>query len=114
MRSDLLVSVGVENLLMQEDSLEVMRAELYDERSIREELEAFRPDVLVLDESLLVPDLSTLLRLFKDYSDLRIVIINTSSNWLHIYDNYNIKIKNASDLIAVIQERYNRSPSYLQ
>lgn len=102
LRTDQLITEGVESLLMQETSLEMKTVILNDAKSIRVELDAFRPDVLILDESLFVSDLFTHLNLFKDFSSLRVVVINTSSNQLHVYDKHDVTVKKASDLIAAI------------
>lgn len=105
LRSDLLIAQGVENLLLQVNELEVKSTALIDEKSIRKELNVFHPDVLILDDSLLVSEQQTWLSLFEKFFSLRVVIIDLRSNQLHIYDKHKFMINKASDLIKVIQEK---------
>jgi chemotaxis response regulator CheB len=102
-RSNQLLAAGVESLLLQKNDVILMSVALNNEMAIRAEIGTFRPDVLILDESQVDPDLAVLLTLIKDFPDLRIVVVNTDANKLHIYEKHDVFVKKAKDLIAFVQ-----------
>jgi DNA-binding NarL/FixJ family response regulator len=102
-RSNQLLASGVESLLLQKNNMIVKSAALDDEKSIWAEIRAFRPDVLILDESLVALDTPALLSLIQDFSNLRIVVVDIRANTLHIYDKRDVFVKQADDVIKVIQ-----------
>jgi DNA-binding NarL/FixJ family response regulator len=76
---------------------------LEDEAGLLREVERHHPDILILDETLRSKQLSELFRVFQDYPDLRILVINPKENVVHVYENQKIRVDRSADLLAAIR-----------
>ena len=102
-RSNQLLAVGVESLILQKNNMIVMSAAFDDVQAIRTEIESFHPDVLILDDSLKILDLPALFGLIKEFANLRVVVVNVEANELHVYERHVVSVKPSNEFIAVIQ-----------
>ena len=107
--SDHLLAAGVESLLTRQGNLTVMSASIHRRNLLTREIERFQPDVVVLDESLQFTDFPQLLELLKDYPKLRVIVVDTVDNIMHIYDKHQIAVTHGNDLVSAIQKETHRT-----
>lgn len=107
--SDHLLAAGVESLLTRQGNLTVMSASIHRRNLLGREIVRFQPDVVVLDESLQFTDFPQLLELLKEYPKLRVIVVDTVDNIMHIYDKHQIAVTQGHDLVSAIQKETLRS-----
>ena len=100
--SDQLLVAGVESLLNGERALKVKRVVIDDEVDLTKEIKIFQPSVLIMDDRLYFAKLPVLFGLIKDYPGMRVIVVNSVENRLHVYDKREILITSINDLLATV------------
>lgn len=101
---DLLVT-AVEHVLAGRRNWKVLRVlgNCTDE-SLSDEISYVNPDVLIVHEGVLADDAHRLIRFVQEYPQLKIIIINLTNNLIEIYNKQTIRIKEATDLLKLIEK----------
>ena len=99
--SDLMLGAGIENLLAREKDILVMGTSVTTNMS--SDIDKFRPNVIVLDETLSFEDLGRVFDLLKDCPELRVMVINLQDNRVNIYNKREISISQSTDLVYAIK-----------
>jgi len=101
METGSLLSAGTYNLLAGLSHLDVRRSEFTGLDDLKRIIEAFQPQVLVVDNAgLSQRTLANLPLLGKD-SKLRTVIVHWEENQIEICDRHRIVIKDITDFLAL-------------
>ena len=99
----LLMGAGIERMLQNKADFEVWGVMPTDGPTLVQEILRTRPDVVIMEESPYLVDSTTLFFLLKELPELRLVVVNTEDNLIHVYDKYQIMLTHATDFMAVIQ-----------
>lgn len=95
---------AVEDLLDTRIGWKVIRiSDDWDEATLSQAMGKLTPDVLILHEGIFARDMRPLLKLVHEYSMLKVIMISLDDNQMEIYKKQTICIRQASDLLAVIQ-----------
>jgi DNA-binding NarL/FixJ family response regulator len=98
-----LLSGGVVSLLCHQDDFIVVNKDVIDESALNNAMEELRPDVVIVNESLLSTYPSTLLGWLKVFPETRLIMLDENENLLHIYEKKEIVVEQSLDLIATIR-----------
>lgn len=101
--NELLLSAGVANLLSREADLEIVNAMSGDTATLVEQIQAYRPDVVVLDEVTYLSVRTELLASFETYPELRVVMVSQESNLIQIYQGQQVSITQATDFVNIVR-----------
>ena len=75
-----------------------------DPPALYKDLNQFRPDILIVDEWLELKEISTLMQMFHDSAELKmLIIVNLHKNKLLLYRKQEKSISASSDLISIIK-----------
>ncbi|RME49382.1 MAG: DNA-binding response regulator [Chloroflexi bacterium] len=102
-----LLAAGVERVLSRETDLHVVTIAPKCEAAVIEEVRLLQPDVIVLDEGAGIIDVTKLLVLLEEYSDLRVVTLRVSDTWVGVYDKHKTLLTQIADLVAIIRYGWN-------
>jgi hypothetical protein len=95
---------AIENLLSTGSNWKVVRiSDTWDDVALAQLVEQVTPDVLIVHESALTSNMCLLVKFVMDYSKLKIITIGLENNQMEIYNKQTICIKEASDLLAAIE-----------
>ena len=101
-QNELLLGAGLQALLAHETDLEVIGISPHDQAELAQDIRQIRPDIVFLDEDSYLVDAGELLILLQDLPKLRVMVINTNDNLLHIYDVQQVMILSTTQLINLI------------
>lgn len=102
LENEFLLNAGVRSLLSKQENLEVLTAKFTSHTEIFHIIDAFRPDVLVMDEEGLIEGGGALVTSLKGYPKLRTVVVLWEDNQVQIYDSEKVMIRGLDDFLAVI------------
>jgi DNA-binding NarL/FixJ family response regulator len=102
-QSDQLLLAGVESLLAREMDMNVSTITLSDGNQLISEIEQFEPEVVVMDENLVLSRFSLILDLFRGFPELRVMVVDDKENLLHIYDKHEVTVRQGKDLVSAIR-----------
>jgi hypothetical protein len=98
LRNNLLINAGVQSLLSGQDDLEVIGQEIHDQK----ELLGYISHVIIMDEWVLVPNLTMLLMFLQHYPKKRTILVSLKENQVQIYDTKQIHVQELRDFLAVV------------
>jgi len=96
-QSKSILAAGITSLLQQQGTFEV---------ALCEEIDRFRPDVIILDASLGPAKISSLLSLLEVHQKLRLLVISLENNKVQVYEKQDQSINTLENLIKVIHGEY--------
>ena len=99
----LLFGVGLESLLSTEKDLNVKSIPYQNEKTLSEEIQHYKPHVVLVDESIKRTTLPKLLDVLTGLPNIRVLVVNTKENKVQIYDKHEIDIIRSRDLISVVK-----------
>jgi DNA polymerase elongation subunit (family B) len=102
LRSNYLLSAGVECLLIEQKDLEVVSIDIECSTNPVEEFINVRPDVMVIDESTIITSLVSLVELFEIFPELRVIVVNLEKNHMSVFDKRHIPIQHLTDFYAAL------------
>jgi len=70
------------------------------------EIERYRPDVIIIDDSAVHTGILEFCELLMNYPRLRVLVIGIEENVVQVYEKREITVTNATDLIQEIQVVY--------
>lgn len=100
-----MLAAALENLFAEEDKFQFVSIPFTDGRAALECIDDFRPDMLIFDEKIIRTEGFSPLGLLEVYPKLTIVIVNSDSNQVRIYEQRVISISRSSDLLTSILPR---------
>ena len=101
--NEVLLLAGVESLLARELDLDVCTIALGEGNHFISEIERFEPQVVVLDERLVLSRFSLLLELLNRFPELSVMVVDDKENLLHIYDKHEVAVRQGTDLVSAIR-----------
>ena len=101
---DTLFSDGVELLLVLQENLEIVGEAPGNAQAITAEIERTHPDVIIINDDIATADAQLIISLLKPYPDLRIITFSLAGNRINVYDNREVMITTAKDLVTAITE----------
>lgn len=102
--NDLLLGAGIETLLSREPNIEVIGISSCDVDELIERIRYLRPEVIILDEAIYLSYSSRLLVLLHLYHKLRLIIVSTDDNLVHIYDKKDVLLTEITDLVNIVHQ----------
>ena len=102
LRNHLLMNAGLQSLLSGQESLEVIGKNARDQEELIRFIDHIQPDVIIVDEGFLFPNLAELLRSLQRYPKKRTIILSLEENQIYVYDTMQIQLRQLSDFLAVL------------
>ncbi len=98
-----LLGAGIESLLTRETDLDLVGIASGNEADLIKIIEHSQPQVIILDEATYMTNSIRLLDLFRNYSELRLVLVNANDNLVHIYEKRKLLVSQAADLADIVR-----------
>jgi len=102
LESGLLPGAGVHSLLSELKDVEVVAARFNNIEDLIQIIDAFWPQVLILDDPCLVESTLTLLPLLQRKSIPRAIIVHWQENMIEVYDRHRVAIRELADFLAML------------
>src|SRR5512140_1355227 len=84
------------------DQTEVITASPSSGRELLKTIEEQHPNIIVLDDTLQAEYLHNLLRYLQASDDLRVLVLNTNSNRVQIYEKQHFEVQHPADLFTLL------------
>ena len=84
------------------DHTEVITASPCNGRELLKTIEEQHPNIIVLDDTLQAEYLHNLLRYLQASDDLRVLVLNTDSNNVQIYQKQQVEVQHPADLLMIL------------
>jgi chemotaxis response regulator CheB len=94
--------MAVTSLLASEANLRVVASEAVDFKGLLAEIKCVKPDVILLEESMLMVTNTSIVELLDTFFELRVVVVSENNNWLQVFRKNTRLITSAADLIQAI------------
>lgn len=92
----------IHSLFAQCDALNVIEAAPTNSHELILLVNQYRPKVVVLDDTVRADYLAHLLKYMRSSDGIRIVVVDTFSNQLEVYEKQQIPIKQTADFFAAL------------
>lgn len=92
----------IHSLFEANETLTVIEAQPQDGAALIGAVKKHRPDVVVLDDTLKFDYLSELLPFLCQNDGFRIIVVDTSSNQVEVYQKNRVPVRQSSDLFEMI------------
>ena len=102
LESDLLLSAGVRSLLMAQESLDVVGLTFNGRNDFPQAIEGLTPDVIIIDEEVLISHMSDVLRFLRNYPRMRTIIFGLGDNVIQVCDTRQILVRKLDDFLALV------------
>jgi chemotaxis response regulator CheB len=90
------------NLFQQHDQLRIIETSPVNTAELITVVEKHRPHIVVLDDTVDEAFLSRLLGYMQNSGDFRVVVVDTNSNRISIYQKQQINVHRTADLFAIL------------
>ena len=97
------LATGIESVLRSVDGLAVNRIAFDDKNIILAEMDRLQPAILVLEEMQALAQVLPLLELFRLHPDLKILVVNSDSNCVQVYERRDLFLEAGIDLVQAFQ-----------
>ena len=97
------IGKGVESLLSSRPGLSVDSFPFLDVNSLNTQIDSCRPNVIILDESLLSSKRIDLSSLLMGYPKMRVLVLGIQENRLSVYDHQELIVSHSNDLVSAIE-----------
>ncbi len=105
---DSLFGDGVEQLLAQQQSIEIIGTVSADFKSIVETAENGPAEVLVINETLTKTHAHLIWQILKAHPQLQIIVLSLEDNRLSVLNNQEVSVTTSADLISTIVAKSTR------
>ncbi len=99
-----LLSAGLASLFAEAQEVEVIALPAADAVATAGHVRAFRPDLVVLEETAQHPDPLCLLAELRDHPMLRVLIVRADDNLAYLYGKSQVHVSQVNDLVSLISE----------
>ena len=104
---DDLLAQAMEFFLKAEESWQVIRISAdQSTEDLFVQIKRIQPDVIILHTGKCAGNSSLAAQLLQEYPNLRVVTTSLEDNQMQVYSKYSIRVRNASDLLSIIEDRY--------
>ena len=104
---DDLLAQAMEFFLKAEDTWQVIRISIDQSiEDVFEQIKRIQPDVIILHTGNCAGNTSLAAQLLLDYPNLRVITTSLEDNQMQVYSKYSVRVRNASDLLSIIEDRY--------
>jgi predicted nuclease of predicted toxin-antitoxin system len=104
---DDLLAQAMEFFLKAEDTWQVIRISADQSlEDLFEQIKRNQPDVIILHTGNCGGNTSLAIQLLQDFPNLRVITTSLEDNQMQVYSKYSIRVRNASDLLSIIEDRY--------
>lgn len=100
----------VENLLSHLPTVQVRRMKHTNFAGLLQGMNQLQPDVLVLETTVIGDSLQALLGQLLPNGRVRVILVNSQENLVHVYDKFTVPLTQATDLAALIESFSPTSP----
>lgn len=92
----------IHNLFASHERLDVIEASPRSSRELMRAVRLHRPEIVVLDDTVNPTYLARLLAYMQKCPELRVVVVNTSSNQVSVYQKQCVEVSQSEDLFAML------------
>ncbi|HRQ40129.1 MAG TPA: hypothetical protein PLD25_19640 [Chloroflexota bacterium] len=101
---NLLLGDVVENLLSHLPMVQVQRMKHTNFAGLLQGMDQMQPDVVVLETNVIGDSLHALLSRLLHNGRVRVILVNSDQNLVHVYDKFSISLTQSADLVNLIEE----------
>lgn len=98
-----LIGAGMESLLSQENGLDVTGISPADEQELIAQIWLLRPQVVVMNTSLIFTNPTRLLNSLDSYPHLKLIVINDTNNLVQTYEKQSFLAEEHIGLAAIVR-----------
>lgn len=103
-RSDMLVALGIEASLLKTNDFTVEIVPGSDENAVNGKIKIFKPEVIVMDDSIPLSRISRLIEAIENLTRVRVLVVHAFDNQIDIFNKHEFTLKESSDLITAAQD----------
>jgi len=92
----------IHSLFTHQDHLTVIEAAPTNNRELLQAVRKSRPEIIVLDDTVCPTYLPLLLRHMQNSDGIRVVVVNTDSNQIELYEKQQINLRQTADFFAIL------------
>jgi hypothetical protein len=100
---NLLLGDVLESLFANVITLRVHRVMRPNANGLRQGIDQYQPEVVVLEEGLIGNGYLTLLSQLLNDGRVRVILVNAQENRVHVCDEFSLSLTQAADFIALIE-----------
>jgi DNA-binding NarL/FixJ family response regulator len=100
--SGMFIGGVIHNLFSSHEHLMVIEAAPINSCELLKAVREHKPHIVVMDDTLNVDYLNNLLNFMQDSPDLSVVVVNTESNRVEVYQKQQIDVRKSADLFAIL------------
>lgn len=101
--SESVIGRGVESILSHEMDINVTGFPFIDANSLIDMIEKVQPNVVIMEESLIVSRRIDFLNLLRSCLNMRVLVLSNRENRINIYNHQEILVAQSTDLISAIR-----------
>lgn len=94
----------MENLLSHLPMVQVQRMKHTNFAGLLQGMDQMQPDVVVLETNVIGDSLHALLSRLLHNGRVRVILVNSDQNLVHVYDKFSISLTQSADLVNLIEE----------
>ena len=92
----------IHSLFTHQDHLQVFEAAPENNRELLQAIHQHDPEIIVLDDTVRVSYLPLLLRYMQIKDNVRVVVVHTDDNQVHLYQKQEIQVRQPADFFAIL------------
>ncbi len=92
----------IHSLFVDRDQLSVIEVAPSNSRELLRTVLEHQPEIIVLDDTVCYAFLSILLRYMQNSNGVRVVVLNTESNQVELYQKLQIPVQKTADFFAIL------------
>jgi hypothetical protein len=98
-----LITSGIASLLQRSHDVSLIHKRVKDIPQLTREIIDLQPATLILKNSLIFVNSSSMLELLIKFPDLRILTIDERKNVIHVYEKQEVQVNQSADLLKLIR-----------
>lgn len=102
LESDALLGAGLSSLLNEREGFNVVSMPLDNQARFAQNIVEIRPDVIIVDENLLMDHINEILLAAWQVPDLRLISLTLNHNHMHVIERHLVEVRQSADLLALI------------
>lgn len=92
----------IRSLFTNLEALNVIEAAPSNSRELMRLVNRYRPQIVVLDDTVRAEYLAHLQRYMRSSLGIRVIVVNTSSNQVEVYEKQQIPVMQTADFLAIL------------
>lgn len=92
----------IHSLFAHQEHLRVFEASPENSRELLQAVQKHNPEIVVLDDTVCVSYLPILLRYMQNKDNIRVVVVQTNSNQVQLYQKQQIHVRQTADFFAIL------------